>query len=389
MKKIKILFWGILFFPIRKLLHTKKNVWVFGSDIGRRYSQNSKALFEYVINNHPEIKAYWMTQSKDVYNELHKRNIPVINNISLKGIYYSLIAEKKIMSSWFSDILYTFPNKKQKVSYLMHGMPIKKIYYDNERKKTRKSFITKFHTCVSNIFIFKYKLEDSCFTPVTSTFFQEIVKKAMKNDNIYVTGQPRTDIFFHLDKYEIKEKYGLEKDSFIITYMPTHRSFGLGEPSPHVFANNEKAIKFFKENGITFIWKQHISMLNKYKKIESDKCFVDMSFNVLLDAQELLFISDMLITDFSSCLFDYMLLQRPILFYHYDEYEKEDNDIYYGKEVLSKIGSISETETDLLENIVLNYNRRTTKSVNCEWNSFIEYFDDQACERAFNIIKNK
>ena len=74
MNKIIILLIGIIIYPIKNVLKIKRNVWIFGADKGKRYSQNSKFLFEYIIKNHEDVECYWITQSKDLYNELRNNN---------------------------------------------------------------------------------------------------------------------------------------------------------------------------------------------------------------------------------------------------------------------------------------------------------------------------
>lgn len=385
--KLYSLILGIVFVPFRRVLKMR-DIWLFGSDKGYRYTHNSKYLFEYVLKNHPEIEAYWMTRSKEVYLDMKRQNLPVIFTVSLQGILYSLTAKVKIVSTWFDDILYTFYDKRQKVAYLMHGIAPKKIYYDNiPKKKPKQTLFSWSKTKIARLFLENYKLEYSCFTPVPSYYLKDLMVKAMHNDNIYVVGQPRTDAFFQLDANSIKDKYGIDRDKLVITYMPTHRSYGFGEPSPHLFIKNDEAIQFFNDNNICMIWKQHINMLRKYKYIKADSCFVEKSFDPTVDPQELLLITDLLITDFSSCFIDFMLLKRPILFYHYDNYEKEDNDLYYGEEILSKIGNVSKNETELLNDIKNSLSQKETIDYEKNWKIFNEYYDDRVCERCYTILK--
>lgn len=384
--QIKSILLGIAFAPLRHFLKPKKNLWLFGSDMGRKYAQNSKYLFEYVIANHPEIEAYWITCSPGVYMELKAKGLPVLDNLTLKGAYYSHVAELKIVSTWFNDILFTFPH--QKLAYLMHGIAAKKVYYDNVPKKTvKQSFITRLKIALSVWFIINYKLEYSCFSPVTSEFFKEKMIHAMRNNNVFVTGQPRTDAFLHLDAKAIRNKYGISEDQIIVSYMPTHRSYGAGEPSPHLFIDNKEAIQYFKDNNIVVVWKQHINMLQKYKHLECDNCFKELSFDYSVDPQELLFVSDVLITDWSSCFIDYMLLKKPILFYHYDDYEKDDNDLYFGTEVLSKVGKISKTEDKLLSDIKHALEQKESDMQDMDWKMLNEIYDDKSCERCYNQLR--
>lgn len=385
MKNIFLLLVGIVIFPLRFIIKIKKNVWIFGSDKGARYSQNSKFLYEYIVKNKKNVECYWITRSKSLYNELKQNNLPVLYNLSLKGIIYSLSAEIVVYSTWFNDILYTFPNKKRFFIYLMHGMPAKKVYYDHIRNEKKDFWGIKY--LLYSLFIGHQKLENMNFVPVTSDFFKNIVGKAIRNDNVYITGQPRTDVFYSYDKSNLRKKYDLNVDDFVITYMPTHRGYGLGLPSPQIFKTNKDAIEYFKKNNIKIIWKQHINMLNKYNDNYNDGCFLDFSKRKDVDAQELLYISDILITDYSSCFFDFMMLKKTILFHFYDNYATSDNQLYISENELAKIGLVSKNEEQLFKNILSVYENNVTIDYSLISDLYFSYMDDKSCERNYNEIQ--
>ena len=148
----------------------------------------------------------------------------------------------------------------------------------------------------------------------------------------------------------IRKKYGFTDKDKIITYMPTHRGYGNGLISPKIFINNKNAISYFQKNKIKIVWKFHPNMINKAIKedvnYEKD-VFKDMT-TIDCDPQELLFISDMLITDYSSCYIDYLFLKRPIAFYLYDNYEEEDNELYFSPND-HNIGTICLDQATLLK----------------------------------------
>lgn len=384
MNKYKVFFLGLIFTPIRRCFKINEKLWVFGSDLGEGYGQNSKYLFEYILSEHKEIDAYWITKSKLIYKMLLERNIPVLYNYSIKGIYYSLTAKVKVVSTWFTDIDYTLKDKRQYVAYLEHGMPIKKVFYDYI-SKDHKTIYKKITASINNYFTVNYKLEDSCFTPVTSEFYKDILSKAMRNNNVYVCGQPRNDAFSSMDSRIIKNHLGIGSDFRIISYLPTHRSYGKGEPSPHLFINNEQAITYFTENKIKVVWKQHPNMLSKYNLENARDCFLDLSFDRSVDTQELLYVSDILITDFSSCFIDYLSLGRPVLFYNYDNYQNTDNDLYLSIDDLSEIGDMVDNENDLFG---LIEEKMAHKTNNKKDSLLLNKFKDfHSCERAFSILK--
>lgn len=388
MNKIIILFIGIIIYPIKHILKIKRNVWIFGADKGKRYSQNSKFLFEYIIKNHGDVECYWITQSKDLYNELRAKKYPVLYNFSVKGVVYALTAEVVVYTTWFNDILYTYPNDKRFFVYLMHGMPAKKVYYDHTINNEKR--LSGLKSFLFSTFVGYQKLENMDFIPVTSDFFKNIVRKAMKNNNVFVTGQPRTDVFWSYDKKLLRDKYGMNIDDFIITYMPTHRGYGKGIPSPQIFRCNEKAINYFGNNNIKIIWKQHINMLEKYHDVKScDDCFIDFSARNDVDAQELLFVSDILITDYSSCFFDFMMLGKPVLFHFYDDYATSDNQLYISEDELAKIGLVSNNEEQLFDNILFVYKNNVSRDYTKVLDVYFSNIDDKSCERNYIEIQKQ
>ncbi len=348
-KQIPTFLKGLLLTPLRPLVGIKPSLWIFGSDQGRRYSQNARYLFEYVLKNQPKIKACWITRSKEVYRELSSKGIPVLMNGSWKGIMACLSAQVVVTTTWFNDIIYTYRKKGQYHLHLMHGMPLKVGYYDipAPKKSLWKSITSKIY----EIFVGNYRLEDSVFMPVSSEFFKQIILHSTRNSRVEVTGQPRTDDFLSFDAAALRRKYGFSDKDVIVTYMPTHRSYGRGALSPYIFKDNPEAIRFFKDQGVVLVWKQHINMTSNYQSFSYDTCFRDYSANPKVDSQELLFISDILISDYSSCIYDFMMLGRPILFHDYDDYTHTDNPIYITKEDMAEAGPISENETQLLADI--------------------------------------
>ena len=56
----------------------QKNLWVFSAFGKTGYLDNSKYLYEYVVEHHPEIRATWLTMDKNVYKQLKSEGRPVI-----------------------------------------------------------------------------------------------------------------------------------------------------------------------------------------------------------------------------------------------------------------------------------------------------------------------
>ncbi len=71
-----------------------------------------------------------------------------------------------------------------------------------------------------------------------------------------------------------------------------------------------------------------------------------------IDTQELLYISDFLISDYSSCYIDYLLMNKPIILYFYDNYKNEDTGLYFDVEKAENApGKTIFREKDLFESL--------------------------------------
>ena len=90
---------------------------------------------------------------------------------------------------------------------------------------------------------------------------------------------------------------------------------------------------FCRENDILFVIKKHFYHNSEKTDLTGYTNIVDLTGHSY-DTQELMFNSDVLITDYSSCYIDYLLLNRPIVFYSYDleDYLKNDREMYYDYE---------------------------------------------------------
>lgn len=143
-------------------------------------------------------------------------------------------------------------------------------------------------------------------------------------------GMPRLDGY--LDKDRIKEKcesmYKLNpmfKNSKTILFSPTYRGAG-SDTAYYDFSliNLEKIYDFCKTNNFIFIIKMHPFIK---EKINIDKKYADRIYDYSsIDINDLIYVSDVMITDYSSCAYEFSLFNRPLIFYRFDkisyEYER-------------------------------------------------------------------
>ena len=214
------------------------------------------------------------------------------------------------------------------------------------------------------------------------------------NKNILEVGYPRNDILFNNNFNNLenmKKDLGIQKDKKVILYAPTWRDNQYSEDGRYKFIlpiDLDKFIEKFSKEYV-LILKPHYLVadkidISKYK--ENVKiCGIDW------DIQQLYLISDILITDYSSVMFDYSILKKPIIFYMYDlkEYTDEIREFYF--DILQEApGQITLNNTELMEAIenidelIIKYNDKYTNF--CKKYSSID--SGNASKKIINIIQS-
>ena len=170
---------------------------------------------------------------------------------------------------------------------------------------------------------------------VTSDKIKDYYSEAfqMPVSKIKVLGLPRMDYYFEnhdLDKLksDFYKKYNISADKKIILYAPTFRD---EEKYNNVFSylDLEKFNSVLGEEYVLAL-RLHPKIKNFYKDdISSQGKYIDVSD--FESEQELMLISDMLITDYSSIMIEYAILNRPIIFFTYDleDYLANERGFYY------------------------------------------------------------
>ena len=138
-------------------------------------------------------------------------------------------------------------------------------------------------------------------------------------------GVPRTDIFFD-EEYkkkivaELREEIPLIKErKRVILYAPTFRGSNARSASfPFEQLDMEEWGKFLKERNELLIIKMHPFVKKKVEIPEEYKEYI-IDLSDYREVNDILFISDVLITDYSSVMYEFSLLRRPMYFYAFDQ----------------------------------------------------------------------
>ncbi len=114
MKKIVYYVYNLILYFISYLVPKDDKVWLFGSWNGQRYADQSKYLFEYIVKNHTDIRAIWLTRNQMVYDKLKEKGCEVYLLYSIPAIWYSMRAKVLFVSQHTTHDLHLFNNNKDK-----------------------------------------------------------------------------------------------------------------------------------------------------------------------------------------------------------------------------------------------------------------------------------
>jgi CDP-glycerol glycerophosphotransferase (TagB/SpsB family) len=269
-------------------------------------------------------------------------------------------------------------SKKQNKIQLWHGIPLKKL---------------------NRLVGIKYDWMISTSEFVNETSLQEVITANEYSD----LGYPRNDLLLKehddLDLILCDRKiYNLAKNSFgsdqkIVVYMPTHResATSIGQTTtPLLPLNLEELDTFCVQNSIIFILKLHPFIMQFQKDFDSPKGFTNVYFHSTQgDIYPILKYTDLLVTDYSSIYFDFLLLDRPIVFYDYDyeEYSSNMGGFFYNYEENAP-GLKVKTQSDMQEAILksLNYEDSISEKRKEATNRFHTHKDENSSNRIIKSI---
>lgn len=330
---VKETFWGVLAKTINLFVKASPTWWVMSADNGHSYREGSKYLVEYMQRTHEEYHCFFVVRDKELWRSLTKQGVPCLYNYSLRGIIAIARAAVVVGTHDCCDVLYAYRKKHRIYCYLMHGMPIKRAYNATPEGMTmtkgrKASWWRDTGARLRQWLVLGFDFDDVSFIPVCSDFNRQFMETLFgEKIKVEILGMARNDALFDHQRME-KERWIGADGKFVITYMPTHRAWGNGAASPTPFINRPDIQQWMRDNNVLFVMKNHPVMAEGIKEIKETDVLRDIT-KAGYDPQSVIYYSDALITDYSSVWMDYLLLQRPILFYYYDDFEKDDSGCLY------------------------------------------------------------
>ena len=384
LKKLAIFVNIVLFNLCRLIPFRDKRLWVFGALEGKKYDDNSKYMFEYMLREHgEEYRCVWLTNSCETVKMLSDSGFEVFPNCSWKGKWLQMKAGVAYYTHGLMDFgLFPLVGGAEIVA-LWHGMGFKQIY--NGKYNGAKLKLKRF---LDHLFSWTYRT----ITPVTSAYAANWAQRmfTLNPQHIYITGQPRNDAFRSNDRNVVLESMGIDTAKKVIIFMPTYRQAAMGDDAIYKIVRDlydSQALKSTLEKcNCLFLVKPH--PLSPQIELPARDDFQVLSYYDVSDNQLLMSACDMLVTDYSSCYVDYAILHRPIIFYLPDE------DLFYEKSEKLDEGFIKiahancAVSAEELAQCIMNPSMAAVDAIN-------DLFEDESIrgtcysENVFNIVQQK
>jgi len=293
----------------------KKKV-VFDSFHGRGYSDNPKAIAEALLAANADAKLVWLVDSEAEAATLPEGIQPCLTNTP------EMVRELSTARVWVDNCRQHAKHKKKSQFYLQtwHGFPLKRI----ERDALEALGMAYEHDAEQDSKQIDLLLSSSAYDT-------ELLRRCFwYHGTIAEYGTPRNDIFFHHDPQlgaKVREHFSLPATQKIILYAPTYRA----DYSTTAYALDVHRLRVVCARRFGGDWTV-LARLHPEMADQSEELFYYDGITVLdatayPDMQELLVAADILVTDYSSCMFDFALTRKPCFLFATDvsDYIKDRN----------------------------------------------------------------
>ncbi|AYW48789.1 hypothetical protein C7K38_10595 [Tetragenococcus osmophilus] len=324
----------------------KDNVILYESFHGKGMTDNPFAIFKYLLNN-PEfknMKHVWVlnnSEDNEYYNYYKKfDNVEFIKTHTKQYFYYLASAKYLINSVSFPP--YFLKKDDQVYVNTWHGTPLKTLGKDMEGSITQHSNLQK------NFLQSNYILSPNEFTSEKIVYSHDI--NDIYTGKVLENGYPRIDNIFYESRVLESVFPILKGNKKLVLYAPTWRGEvgKVDDIVEQIVQSINDIVENINIDEYEFLVKVHPLV---YKYIEGMEFEGITLIPNWVDTNELLHYVDILVTDYSSIFFDFLVTDKPIIFYLYDKDEYlAKRGVYLDLDALP--GSICYTAEDVSTNII-------------------------------------
>ena len=331
---------GSIAFCLSGLFARTPHRWIFGSS-SNTFNDNAKALYIHVTENIPQVEAIWISGSYHTVARIRAAGGKAYLRWSPRGIHAALTGGYWFYNAYVNDINYSL-SRRAKLFNLWHGIPLKKIEFDISHGPLTKRFQTP--GLLEKFFLYPsiYVRPDwllSTSANVTARSFATAFR--MPVEACLNLGYPRNDILLspapvreaRIQRWETAGARQLldamRSHRHTVIYMPTWR-----DASPYFLRNAEwdfsRLNEALRTRDTLLLLKLHVATPADLFDVCRGLSHIRL-METTDDVYALLPDTSMLLTDYSSIMFDYLLLDKPISYYPFDldSYQSDSRGFYY------------------------------------------------------------
>lgn len=337
-----------------------KRKWVFGTNVG--FLDNAKYLFHYVKENCNDVRPIWISSKKEDVEKLYKLGFEVYLKYSLKGLFHSLTSGVYIFTYHSKDINYFTSGRAKKVN-LWHGVGIK----GGSGGKSGNNFTSRSAGLFTKLFLPHLHESNDLFLSTSDMMDKHFKKMFDLSDRAifnaiyprcYYMCKGKDFMLSFIKKYESADLYDLTKRmkeyKRVLLYMPTWRGGMKDDFINDAGFDFERLNSILQTANFLFIFKLHPAVLIS-NNIKENAYSNIVFFNKLWDIYPILSFTDVLITDYSSIYYDYLLLDKEIILYPFDKdsFLEHSNNLAFDYDTFTpgyRVWSIQELEEAIVSN---------------------------------------
>ena len=330
----------ILLFYCFRLFKIRDNKIVICSYAGQGYGDNGKYIAEEILKRKLKYDIVWLAKNT---TEEFPKGIRAVKYNSIQSVY-----EQATAKLWIDNRRKPiFVRKRKKQTYIMTwhaGLGLKRVEGDAiEALSPNYIKAAKNDSLMADLF-----LSDSKWT---TNYYRKFF---WYDGEIMESGLPREDILFDTNnkiRSTILSKFKINDNTHVILYAPTFRkSQNLNELA--LYSLNWNKLLEALERRFGGDW---VGMIRLHPNIAEQAEHLQLPSNIMNvsyypDMQELLAASDVLVTDYSSCMFDFGAAHKPVFLFarDVDSYLKDRNFCFNFKDLPF---NMAENEASLIHNI--------------------------------------
>jgi len=294
-------------YPLLRRAPLRDDLVLFDSWQGKQYSDNPRALSEELGRRRPDLRRIWVLRDPALQVP---DDIGVVRRWSRQ--YYDTLAQARwVITNEVMDRRFV---KRRGSTYVQtwHGTPLKRVGFDIETLRSRdKTYLDQVARDV----------ESWDFLVSPNRHSTEVFRRAFRYEGpIIEAGYPRNDLLLAADRdavaRRVRRSLGIDTDRRVVLWLPTWRDH------LHAQIGYQFPVTLDPDAFSAALGDDHVLLVRGHHHTAANVAGLERpavrDVTWFADVRELLLVADVLVTDYSSVMFDFAVTGRPILFFAWD-----------------------------------------------------------------------